>query len=111
MIAVCLFAPLVLGALWGAWRGPRARFSASVLLTAPFVWGILITSLLFAVAITDYTLISPVPPKNANSPWWWIGLVGWGIIFFLWGVVPAILGSAAGQFVKLSVVRCFSRFP
>ena len=98
------WAPLVLGALWGAWQGRRDRFSFSVLLVAPIFSAVLLVGAMMAVGILSGTLVNP----NNPTPFVVTLLATtflYGFGFFFWGAVPALLGSAAGQLGKLWVRR------
>jgi hypothetical protein len=110
-----LWAPLVLGTLWGAWQGRRDRFSIAVLLAAPISSTVLIVVGMMAVEILRRILFGG-PPFNPNNtdlltfvavmlatPF----LYGFGLLCF--GAVPAFLGSTAGQLVKLCIWRIRSR--
>jgi len=98
------WAPLVFGALWGAWQGHRDRFSFSVLLVAPIFSAVLIVGAMMAVGILSGTLVNPNNPGPLV-----VTLLAttflYGFGFFLLGAVPALLGSAAGQMGKLWVVH------
>jgi hypothetical protein len=106
------WAPLVLGALWGAWQGRRDRFSFSVLLAAPIFSAGLLAGAIVAVMAADMLCRTPSGTPNPNNTDL-LGLVavllaaifGYGVGFFLFGAVPAVLGSTAAQLGKLWVVH------
>jgi hypothetical protein len=104
-----LWAPLALGALWGAWQGRRERFSFVVLLTAPIFSAVLITGAMLAVAIVSGSLrVNPNNPEPLVLQWL-SGVLGiiflYGFGIFLFGAVPALVGSAAGQLTKRCMVH------
>ncbi len=108
-----LWAPLVIGTVWGAWRGHRDRFSFPVLFIAPLVSGVLTCGVMVAVGIlSDKARGNPDRPDRFA---YWLAttyLLGPGICFF--GAVPALVGSATGQLIKLwgsSRLRGRGEFP
>jgi hypothetical protein len=106
-----LWAPLLLGVLWGAWQGRRDRFSFSVLLVAPIFSTVVIVAAILAVAILN-RIVFGGPPINPNNTDLVILLAVpfvYGFGFFLFGAVPALVGSAAGELGKLCVVSGIRR--
>jgi hypothetical protein len=96
--------PLLLGALWGAWKGQRGVFSLYILFLAPFV-----SAALIGTTIASLTVL--FPPTNVDlgsfgqwvSLWWFTALLhGGGIGIF--GAVPALVGSATVQLVRFRMV-------
>lgn len=95
-----LMAPFALGLLWGAGLGRRDYFSWLVLLGAPIFSGVLIVGAL-AVIYTDENRSNP----NLSWPSQLVTIVVYGGASFVAGAGPALLGSSAGQFVKLWLFR------
>ena len=102
-----VWAPLVLGALWGAWQGRRDRFSFSVLLVAPIFSAVLFVGAMMAVGILSGALVNPNNPEPLvlKLLTLLVTTFAYGFGFFVLGAVPALLGSAAGQLGKFWVVH------
>lgn len=94
------FGPFVIGFLWGAWRGRRDSFAASVLVLAPIVSGVLVWGATFTI-----NLVMGEPNPKDNIAGLAIAFVLYGGIYILVGAVPALLGCAAGQWVKIRRFR------
>ena len=106
LLTALLAAPFALGLLWGACLGRRDYFSFPVLMAAPIFSGVLIVGGL-AVAWT-----AGERERVINPPDWQAliaTIVVYGGLCMLGGAVPALLGSSAGQLVKLSLFRCDER--
>ena len=100
LLTALLAAPFALGLLWGAGLGRRDYFSFPVLMAAPIFSGVLIVGVL-AVVYTDENV------NNPNHTWQSLmaTIVVYGGACMLGGAVPALLGSSAGQLVKLWLFR------
>ena len=101
LLTALLTAPFALGLLWGAGLGRRDYFSFPVLMAAPIFSGVLIVGVL-AVAYTAGEV-----GVNPNHTWQSLmaTIVVYGGACMLGGAVPAVLGSSAGQLVKLWLFR------
>jgi hypothetical protein len=117
-LVLLLVAPLVLGAVWGAWRGRRDRFSFEVLLAAP-LFSALVIIVVFGAAVAVDILSGGGDPNSPNAHalarakrdpvgaigTWLATAVLYGSGTCLVGAVPALAGSAVGQLRKLSMAR------
>ena len=107
MALILLFTALLagsfaLGLLWGACLGRRDYFSFPVLMAAPIFSGVLIVG---GLAVT---WTAGERERVINPPDWGtviVTIVVYGGFCMLVGVVPALLGSSAGQLVKLWLFR------
>ncbi|MGE0607754.1 MAG: hypothetical protein AB7O62_11740 [Pirellulales bacterium] len=92
--------PFVIGFLWGAWRGRRDSFAPVVLLLAPIVSGVVVCGAMFA---TNLALGERNPRDTMLGLA--VAFVIYGGIYVLIGMVPALLGCAAGQLGKIWLIR------
>jgi hypothetical protein len=95
----------------GCMQGRRDGFSFSVLLVAPIFSAVLIVGAIMAMTVMSAAGILSGPPVNPNHSlvltvsMWLASAFLYGSGIFLYGAVPALLGSAAGQLGKLWVVH------
>ena len=102
LLMALLAASFALGLLWGACLGRRDYFSIPILMAAPIFSGVLIVGGLAVTWIAGERERVIHPPD-------WLGLITtivvYGGVCMLVGAVPALLGSSAGQLVKLRLFR------
>ena len=96
--------PLLLGALWGAWKGQRGVFSPYILLLAPFV-----SAALIGITIASLIVLFLPTTVDLGSVGQWVSL--WlftalllGFVFGIPGAVLALVGSAVVQLVKFRTI-------
>jgi len=102
-ILLLLGAPFAFGLLWGVWRGNRTYFSSSVLALAPIFSGVSTVVGWLAVAF-----LAGEQVVNPHIPAWQSLMITCGFyggIVMLIGALPALLGSAAGQWGKIWAVH------
>src|SRR5712692_10391580 len=105
---LCLFAPLVLGGIWGFSLGSRDRFSIGLLVAAPVTSAVLACGGIVTVGLLAGR--APINPHNPNPliVQWLAFTCLYAPGIFLLGAVPAALGSAAGELAKLYLDRHLS---
>ena len=97
-----LAAPVALGLFWGACLGRRDYFSWPLLMAAPLFSGVLTVGSLAVIwtASERERLINPPNWTTVITT-----IVVYGGMCALAGAIPALLGSSAGQLIKLWLFR------
>jgi hypothetical protein len=105
---LCVFAPFMLGAIWGLAIGSRYRFSIAVLVAAPLISVALVFSGIVIVGVLSGE--APINPDNPNPliVQWLAFTCLYALGIGAFGAVPAMLGSMGGEFAKLLIIRHFS---
>jgi hypothetical protein len=105
---LCVFAPFMLGAIWGLALGSRDRFSIAVLVAAPLMSVALVCGGIVIVGVLSGE--APINPDNPNPliVQWLAFTCLYALGIGAFGAVPAMLGSAGGELAKLAIVRHFS---
>ncbi|QDU28934.1 hypothetical protein ETAA8_40400 [Anatilimnocola aggregata] len=105
LLTALLAGSVALGLLWGACLGRRDYFSFPILMAAPIFSGVLIVGCLAVVWTAGER-------ERVINPLDWRGLITtivvYGSLCMLGGAVPALLGSSAGQLVKLWLLRRYA---